>query len=69
MSELIDFKVYYTEHFCQLCGKPYVYPEGCNPQWCRNMPAAITAGEWKDTLERLWRLEKQLETLSQQRPR
>jgi DNA polymerase III epsilon subunit-like protein len=64
VTENIGIDVYYLEHFCQLCGKPYTYPEGCNPQWCRNMPAAISAGVWKDTLERLWRLEKLVEKVS-----
>lgn len=60
VAELVDFKVYYLEHFCCACGRPYTYPEGCNPQWCAYAPAAITAREWKDTLERLMRLEEKL---------
>jgi len=64
-EEMIGLDVYYDEHFCQLCGRPYRYPEGCNPQWCENMPAPITNAEWKDTLERIMRLEAKLESLSQ----
>jgi len=57
-EEVIDFSKCYLEHFCQVCGKPYTYPEGCNPQTCMNAPAVITVREWKDIQERIWRLEQ-----------